>query len=57
MKLLLNLKKHEQQDDTIKGSWSYKTDNVQHILCRKSKTNDFSVSFGLIISELRKLCT
>ena len=32
-------------------------DNVQHLLWEKAKQILWSVSFGLIISELRKLCS
>ena len=56
LKLLLNLKKHALQDDTKVLAWSL-MDDVQHLLQEKAKQMLWSVSFGVITPELRKLCT
>ena len=54
MKLILNLKKHAQQDNTkVLGAKPI----MSNICWKKAKQMLRSVSFGLIISELRELCT
>ena len=53
VKLLVNLKKYALQDDTkvLEVYWI-----MFNVICWE-KQNKFNVSFGLIISELRRLCT